>query len=71
MIKMTMLLTHKILSKVYIGLIIPAEMLQNLMYKLCGKIPLWYRRGVGTLMMYPIIIVGIAPRIPGSLTHFH
>ena len=30
---------------------------------------LWYWRGVKTLVMYPIIIVDIAPKIPGGLTH--
>ena len=59
------------MSEVYIGLIKPAELLQNLMYILCGEISLRYRRGVGTLLMYSIIIANIAPRIPGSLTHFH
>ena len=28
-------------------------------------------RGVWTLWMYLIIIVSIAPRIPGNLTHYH
>ena len=32
---------------------------------------LWYRRSELTLVMYPIIIVDIAPKIPGSLTHFN
>ena len=32
---------------------------------------LWYRRGVGTLIIYLIIIADIAPRIPGSLMHFN
>ena len=45
------------------------------MYKIMGDVQivptLWYRRGVGTLIIYPIIIVDIAPRIPGSLTHFN
>ena len=31
---------------------------------------LWYWRGVKTLMMYPIIIVDIALKIPGGLMHF-
>ena len=59
------------MSEVYIGLIRPTELLQNLMYILRGEISLRYRRGVGTLWMYSIIIVNIAPMIPGSLTHFH
>ena len=32
---------------------------------------LWYQRGVGTLIIYLIIIADIAPKIPGSLTHFN
>ena len=32
---------------------------------------LWYQRGVQTLIMYPIIIADIAPKIPGDLTHFN
>ena len=32
---------------------------------------LWYQRGVRTLIMYPIIIADIAPRIPGGLMHFN
>ena len=48
---------------------------KDLMYKLPGEeqiaLTLWYRRGVGTLIIYPIIIVDIVPRIPGSLTHFN
>ena len=32
---------------------------------------LWYRRGVKTLIMYPIIIADIAPKIPGDLMHFN
>ena len=41
------------------------------MYIIRGEIPLWYRRGVRTLLMYPILIADIAPRIPGNLMHFH
>ena len=45
------------------------------MYKITGDVQivltLWYRGSVGTLMIYPIIIADIAPRIPGSLTHFN
>ena len=48
---------------------------KDLMYKLLGEeqiaLTLWYRRGVGTLIIYLIIIVDIAPRIPGSLMHFN
>ena len=47
---------------------------KDLMYIILGEeqiaLTLWYQRGVGTLIMYPIIIVDIAPRIPGGLTHF-
>ena len=47
----------------------------DLMYIILGEeqiaLTLWYRRGVGTLIMYPIIIADIAPRIPGSLMHFN
>ena len=32
---------------------------------------LWYRRSGKTLVMYPIIIADIAPKIPGDLTHFN
>ena len=34
------------MSEVYIGLIQPTELLQNLMYILRGEISLRYRRGV-------------------------
>ena len=47
----------------------------DLMYIILGEeqiaLTLWYWRGVGTLIMYPIIIADIAPRIPGSLMHFN
>ena len=47
----------------------------DLMYIILGEeqiaLTLWYRRGVGTLIMYLIIIADIAPMIPGSLTHFN
>ena len=47
----------------------------DLMYIILGDeqitLTLWYRRGVGTLIIYLIIIADIAPRIPGSLTHFN
>ena len=47
---------------------------KDLMYIILGEeqiaLTLWYRRGVGTLIMYPIIIADIAPRIPGGLMHF-
>ena len=45
------------------------------MYILTGDeqiaLTLWYLRGVGTLIIYLSIIADIAPRIPGSLTHFN
>ena len=48
---------------------------KDLMYIILGEeqiaLTLWYRRGVGTLIIYPIIIADIAPRIPGGLTHFN
>ena len=48
---------------------------KDLMYIILGEeqiaLTLWYQRGVGTLIMYPIIIADIAPRIPGGLTHFN
>ena len=47
----------------------------DLMYIILGDeqiaLTLWYLRGVGTLIIYPIIIADIAPRIPGSLMHFN
>ena len=47
----------------------------DLMYIILGEeqiaLTLWYQRGVGTLIMYPIIIADIAPRISGSLMHFN
>ena len=48
---------------------------KDLMYIIMGDeqiaLTLWYWRGVGTLIIYPIIIADIAPRIPGSLTYFN
>ena len=48
---------------------------KNLMYIVIGEeknvLTFWYRRGVGTIMMYLIIIADIAPMIPGGLMHFH
>ena len=45
------------------------------MYIILGEeqiaLTLWYWRGVKTLVMYPIIIADIAPKIPGGLTHFN
>ena len=42
------------------------------MYIILGEeqiaLTLWYWRGVKTLVMYPIIISDIAPKIPGGLT---
>ena len=45
------------------------------MYKITGDVQialiLWYQRSVGTLIIYPITIADIAPKIPGSLMHFN
>ena len=47
----------------------------DLMYKIPGEeqivLTLWYRSCELRLVMYPIIIADIAPRIPGGLTHFN
>ena len=48
---------------------------KDLMYIIPGEeqiaLILWYRRGVQTLIMYPIIIADIAPKIPSDLMHFN